>query len=402
MKKYYKNINISASQISLFLLIFQSVGVRIIEGAGTVSLLLVILLNHKGLRFILRGNFILLLILYSILSIIQELDIKQYIINILQFIAVTCLIGTYLKQKETFLHDLKANCRFLCIYATVTFLMLQLLPQLATPVFYGYKYVSIFGVFINADSILFGSLRRISSLTWEPGCFQLITSIYLLILISEGNNFKTIIWVFILQILSGSTTGYGNLLIILVYVLLKNKVKLSLIVSVCVTLWALFPLLQSNFFEKFKGVNSQSGIIRMRDLRVGLEKLAENPIFGFNTQKLRGDRASKLVEEKVWASSNSYTTVDDLGYFAGGYTNGLLGLLMNWGGILGALIIYMFYNSQLITKPDRYFNIFFFTIFIISTLSEPITNTSFFYMFPMAFLYNSNFYRKKKLSLQVE
>lgn len=310
--------------------------------------------------------------------------------------ATVCVLGRYLLIGNSFITDFKGVANFFCLYASITFLLLLILPQLFVPVNYGYNYISFGGVLFTAKSALFSGLYRMSSLAWEPGCFQLLSSLYLLITIKEKVEIKKIIWLIFIQILTGSSIGYINLVIIAAFFLMESRKSIGLTVIVVAVSILVYPILKSNLYEKIDGSGSTSSTIRLRDFTVGIEKLKQNPVIGFPVVRLYEDTEAKAIEDRVWAQSNNYSTVDRLGYFAGGYTNGLLGLFLNWGIPIALWILYMFYKAPIIPASSKYFAVFFTTIFLLSTLSEPITFTPLFFMFPVSFFYKEHFLLKRK------
>lgn len=393
---FWEDIKLNRQQLSLFLLIFQSVGIRFFQGLGVTLLLLVIIGNYKNLKFLANARIMLFLGILILFCLVREIEFREIILYVLMIVSTVCVVGEYFLLSNSFIQNFKGVASFFALYASITVVLLFIIPQFFSPVSYGYKYVSFAGIFFTANSPLILNFYRISSLAWEPGCFQLITSLYLLILIYENASIKKISWLVLLQLLSGSSTGYINLIIIGVFFLFKGKKSLGLIVLITIISGAIYPIVQSNLYDKLEGSGSGSSTIRLRDFTVGVNKIIQNPIVGFQVSKLQGDSDAKLIEDKVWEDSGNFSEIDSLGYFAGGYTNGLLGLFLNWGIPLGFWILYMFCKAPIIWTGSKLFAIFFIIIFLLSTLSEPITATSFFFLFVISFFYQSEFNTKKR------
>jgi len=398
MKFFWEDIKLNKGQMSLFLLIFQSIGIRFFQGQGVMLLSFIIILNYKNLRLLLNNKIVIFIAIFIFICIIQEVDLKTVILYILIIMSSVCMIGRYLNLENSFIRDFKGVAAFFCLYGTIVFVLLIV----AKPLFSTLKFISnseyihsLF-IFINSTSTLFPGWYRLSSLAWEPGCFQLVSSLYLLITVKERTNIKKIIWLVLIQILTGSSMGYINLIMIALFFLLEGRKSIVLIFVVAIVGIIVYPILQSNLYDKIEGSGSGSSTIRLRDLTVGIEKIKQNPIIGFPVSKLYEDTEAKAIEDRVWAQANTYSTIDNLGYFAGGYTNGLLGLFLNWGIPFALWMLYMLYKNPIIKYTSRLFVFFFVTIFLLTTISEPITFTPLFFIFPISFFYRDVFLLKRK------
>lgn len=396
MKFLWEDIRVDKGQLSLFLLIFQSIGIRFIQGQGVALLILVILLNTDRIQFLLNKWVLLFTAVLIFIGILQGLDWNTLILYLLMFFSSACLVSRYLELKNTFVTDFKGVANFLSLYGTFVFALLLVIPSAFISVNFGLNYFSFLGIFINANSPLFLGLNRMSSLGWEPGTFQLIVALYLLILVNEGAEGKKLVWIITVLILTGSSMGYINLLIVFLFFLLKNRKSLKIGLVVLIAGVLVLPILETNFYEKTIGENAGSGVIRLRDFTVGIRKISENPIVGFPVSELYNDPGARALEDKVWSASGIYSTVNSLGYFAGGYTNGLLGIFLNWGIPIGLFLLFLFYRSPIIRISSKRFTIFFMTIFLLSTLSEPITFTPFFFVFPISAFYRKEFFERER------
>lgn len=395
MKFLWEDIDFNTGQLSLFLLIFQSIGIRFFPGIGVLLLFLIILINKNNIRLLTRQSFVYIITLIIIICLIQETDLKTITLYILIAIASVCAIGRYTEVKNSFIQDFKGVASFFCLYGSITFFVILLLPQVFTTASFDNKYISFLGILYTKSSTINQGWHRISSLAWEPGCFQLISSFYLLISLYERNSTKKILWLLIIQILTGSTMGYINLIIIVIFLLIENRKSINLILYITVLSTLILPIIQTNLYDKIEGSGSGSSTIRLRDFLVGFDKLKENPIIGFPVSKIYEDSKAQNLEDKIWAESSNFSKVEELGYFSGGFTNGLLGLFLNLGIPFALWILYMFYNSPLIPRVSKSFTITFFVIFILTTVSEPITFTPFFLIFPFSYLYKPEFMLRK-------
>lgn len=390
MKFLYSDIKISVNQLTLFIIIFQSIGIRFFSGIGFFTIIIIVFLNYKYVKrlpHILNFKSIILLFIYTIMSIYKEFNLNSLLFFTLLWFATSIVAYKYNIGKANFISDFKGVANIFCIYGTSSYLIITLFPNFISKVEYGMDYVSVFNIFLNSAQILTGNYYRISSLCWEPGCFQLLLSLYALILIYEKSNIKKIVWIILLLFLTGSTTGYISICILFFVYVINNKDKMIKIIPLFfVFTLTILPIILNNYEDKMRGDKMQSGIIRVRDFKVGIEMIKLNPLIGYNISKLPNDPYAQKLERSVWNSYDTYSTIDTTGYFAGGYTNGVLGIFLNWGIFLGFIIVLCFIKSPLINCYHKFFRYFFIVIFFTGMVSEPISYTTFFYLFSLSSL----------------
>lgn len=108
---------------------------------------------------------------------------------------------------------------------------------------------------------------------------------------------------------------------------------------VTIALILFIPILRENAVNKMGGKDT-SGVVRFRDFIVGIELIKEKPIIGhgqFTTEYLM----SKDYVSKIESGLFSKEYIKASGDMGGGYTNGLLGLIV-WYGVpitIGSVII---------------------------------------------------------------
>ncbi|RZL53991.1 MAG: hypothetical protein EOO93_20465 [Pedobacter sp.] len=140
--------------------------------------------------------------------------------------------------------------------------------------------------------------------------------------------------------------------------------------------------------DKLGGENT-SGLIRYRDFSIGLNLIKEQPLFGhglFESNYLLSKSYVNYIEAQLFSAD----FLDVSGDLAGGFTNGLLGVFC-WYGIPMGLLLYIFLYKNALVNGTPYGRITFFLILILTFVSEPITFTSFFLIFPLSHIIFKDF-----------
>lgn len=372
-------------QIILFLTIFQSCGIRLFQGIGILlSVILFMMMQRVSKLSISAMAFALLGFLF--------LTIKNtpfaFTINVCAMLVnATLLIGVY--QKRSFIDDLYKVLNVYFVQGMITFVLTIVVPA------YMWKSVES-GVTIPtltigyifyapADASLVGYIPRLMGLAWEPGCFQLLLNILIFLKISRGDSIKSIILVACCVVLTGSTAGYLVMSVNALYYFKSNNIK-----TLSKTMWLLIPLLilvypflEANITNKMmegdSGNINVSGVIRYRDLITGLLCLRDHPLLGIDISDLANNPVYQSMELNAIAYVTSprewYQYFD---YAVGGFTNGFFFVILLWGA-LGIYLLYGFFTN---TIWKNHFGVHWYylpLVFSLSLISEPITNTTFFY-----------------------
>lgn len=385
-----RNIKPDNFNIKIFifcLIIIQSIGIRFFKGQGTILSIVIFLLSFKNFKKLtvkdVRFLFVTLLFLL-VCKIINPLFAFSSILYQISLIISTYLfLVGYRKKIDMLQKDFFCALQIFVFHAVIGYCLYFILPSqfiefnIMNKSFYNLFYVSTSN---------FGNLQRNTGLFWEPGVFQLIANLYLFFCI-KFNKSVTIVFLAILAVVSSlSTSGLLILLINLIYLLYvkwkSKKISLgNMILLIFVTI-TFIPIINSNAKDKINEDNT-SGLVRLRDYYVGMELIKEKPLFGhgvFDTEYLKRKGYVKQLESNLF--SNEY--LDISGDMGGGYTNGLLGLIA-WYGIPVSFLLYLFYFKNTFIDNDLIERIFFNLIMLISLLSEPISYTSLFLMFPFSY-----------------
>jgi len=394
-RPFYSYIRI----IGLFLIVIQSIGIRFFSGQGTLLSLSVFLLSITGLANIKLKDYMLLLVMLIYLCINKLLnpsfEISEFIYQI-SLILVAYIFLLQYRYKGNLLEDFYVVVKIMCFYGLAGYTVYMLLSHSFVPVTLNdMKYKTFAHLFYVAD-LDFDGLNRNVGLCWEPGLLQLMFNVFLFLNIKR-NASKILLFACLLGVISTfSTAGYIILGINFVYFLTKNfTVKKSLVLGFgVVVLLFFFALIEKNITAKFNQSNT-SGLVRLRDFNIGIDLINEKPIFGhglFTTQYLM----TKPYVSKLESSLFSDDYLKMFGEMSGGYTNGLLGLASWFGLPVAFILFYLFYKNKIIDE-DKKSALLFFLIYMITFISEPITYTSFYLLFPFSAIVLKKGYQKKKI-----
>lgn len=387
----------------LFLIIFQSIGLRLFQGIGICLLIAIFVLCLPKAKFMKAIKpFMIIEIVYLTLAIIKDVDYKDIIINSAA-IFDACLFITMYRDYRVMLDDLYNVLKIYCVQAIISIPVYFIIPSSAyimldpsfipiTPRTFGY----IFYYPIEESALGF---PRISGWCWEPGTFQLVANMFLLLKIIRKDSIKSMTWVVVLILATFSTLAYVCLLLNIVVAIWNGKRKALMTFIVVVSLPLASGIVMTNFSEKFAEDNT-SGLIRKRDIYIGMQVMKDHPLIGYNVSDLEDTQYGRNLEDIYWATTVliNYTR-DNKIYYAGGYTNGFFTALMTYGLVIGLFLFYCIYRAPLFeTKKSRLCVLVFW---IMSLQSEAVSvSCSFFYLFVMLGLINILQQRRnRKLSI---
>ena len=378
----------SIRRISIFCIIMQSIGIRFFGGFGILMIITVIILNAKFVSHLkIYKPVFLCILIFGILAIItlKGFEVALIVNLFLTIIASLLFLQNYQSKNRNFISDIKPVLWFFSIYGFVSWSFLVLLPGIFTKVNMGLNYSTFFFILTNLAP-KDGPIPRLSSLLWEPGCAQFIFNFLLVILITQREKKTKIAFVAFLVLLTKSTTGFINLVFIAALYVKINRISLAKIVLGATIIFSvgLYSFISNNITDK---VANSSGIIRTRDFYVGYELTKRHPIFGVDTQNLANNPEAQILEDEIWGGTDVWTRTH--GYFAGGYTNGLMGVLLDYGATVGLLLYWLTLKAPIIWNNKSQINPYcFFIVFFCSLIGEPISRTSLFFIFALSYLVN--------------
>lgn len=387
-KPAYKPSYDTLRVFTLLIIIIQSIGIRFFPGQGTVLSVVILFLCRRGFLNFRRKDFTILFTIFSFLIINKILN-PSFELSALIFQS-SIVLSSYIfllqyKSTKPLIEDLYACLKFVFIHALLGFVVYLL----ASPLFLqvklsGLTYKTFFFIFYVGIGDTGDSIRN-TGLCWEPGVLQLALNLFLFFSIKR-NKSVLFLGLILLAILSTfSTAGYIIIVLNGVYYIIqqaKTKGNIGLIVIVGLLFSTIiFALIKQNTSKKFDSSNT-SGLVRLRDYYIGLELISEKPLLGhgiFDTKYLKSISSVAEIESNLFTDE----FLDQYGDLSGGYTNGLLALICYYG-IPVALYIYVLVFKNRFVGTAWYEKLIFFLILCMSCLSEPITYTSFFLLFPFS------------------
>ena len=385
-------LNHSSPQINnwrvftFLLIVIQSIGIRFFEGQGILFSILIIALSYNSLKLLTPRDYRFLIISFLFLVICKIANpsflFKTFIYQTSLIIAAYLFLIRYRGKLYMLQIEFFIALRIFTFHAIIGYILYLIVPDHFKEINEMNK--SLFYLFYVSAADFMG-VQRNTGLFWEPGVLQLVANLYLFYCIKFKKNIYQIIIAGLAVVSSFSTTGLIILIINFFYFFyLKFRTKqLSFfnISLVIIALMLFIPILKENASNKMSGKNT-SGLVRFRDLIVGIELIKEKPIIGhgqFDTEYL----ISKDYINKIESGLFSKEYIKASGDMGGGYTNGLLGLVV-WYGIPVSLFLYFLYFKNKFVEGTFIERFLFCLIPLLSMITEPIAYTSLFLMFPFS------------------
>ena len=369
------------------LILIQSIGIRFFSGQGTFLSIIIILLSFKNFNDINIKDirFLLLAFLFILSSkvINQSYSYSSFFYQVLLIISTYLFLIGYRKKIDLLQKDFFLALQIFVWHGLIGCFFSFLFPNQFVQ-FNGLNKTLYYVFYISTST--FGNIQRNTGIFWEPGVFQLVANLYLFYCIKFHKSNRVIFFAVVAVVSSFSTSGLVLLSISALYFLYKKwkskKITISTIILLLFGSLALVPVVNSNIKDKVNDENT-SGLVRLRDFNIGIELIKEKPILGhgiFDSDYLITKRYVKIWESNIF--STEYQEISD--EMSGGYTNGLLGLIA-WYGIPTSFLIYFFYFKNKFIDDDFIERSLFNLILLISLISEPISYTSLFLMFPFSY-----------------
>ncbi|RZL69655.1 MAG: O-antigen ligase domain-containing protein [Pedobacter sp.] len=390
----YTSLNINLRIFTFLLIIIQSCGIRFFDGQGTVLALVILTLSYNGFKYYTQKNVLITLGIFLLLFLIKILNPLSFDINklIFQLILILEAYVFLLQYKNQYswkiLSDFYDALKIIFLHALLSYLLYLLLPFLYTETQqFGYPYRSFLNIFYVTND----DVPRNIGLLWEPGLLQLMLNLFLFIAIQKDKPIITLFIIVLVIFSTISTTGFLGLAINYLFYIVSNYKTKKQNVFILILLPILFSgslyFIWDNIADKMGGENT-SGLVRYRDFLIGMDLIREKPLFGhglFESSYLLSKSSIGFIEANIF--SNEY--LDISGDMGGGYTNGLLAIFCWYGIPLGLLIFYGFYKNKIIYSTG-FKRLCFSLILLFTFISEPITYTAFFFLFPFScFILNS-------------
>lgn len=382
-----KTYHIAVQRLSLFFIIFQSIGIRLFQGIGLALLAIIILLNFDVRKFA-KNDLVILAIsvffvmFYSILRF--QTGFYTFFYQLMIVLSAFFFIRkSYLSEKgESITDSLLFITRILTFHAFIGFIFYAFFPSL----FYyvegeAYSYQTFVRIlYVSFGNTPWASGARSTGLCWEPGLMQLIINLYFFLLILKNKvKLHDFFFIVINIIFTYSTTGLLVLLVVSGYYFIsKRKVSWLYIALALIFAAIIIPITFQNIEDKIEGKNYTSGQVRQRDLLIGFFLIKEKPLLGHGYFDMNYLIENNTVEEIDLEIMNEIFVAEN-DVLAGGYTNGLIDLAMKFGIPIAIFLLFLFYRNKIVTSTRE--RIFLFLLFLLTFIGEPITNTPLFHTF---------------------
>ncbi|MGQ1946425.1 hypothetical protein ACT3CD_04900 [Geofilum sp. OHC36d9] len=376
--------------LSLFLIFMQSCGISFFQGQGWFLMLLLLVINiqnikNVNIKYLKKTPYFLFFFFALVILKSMFYDYTWVLYMFLVFFATSVFLLNYRNDTTLFFDDLYKFLTILFFYSLGHILVNVLFQSSLITTDLGMKPKTFIYLFYFNRVEFFPGFYRVQGLAWEPGNWQLFLNLYFLMSVFKKERLFKLGLIGLCIISTFSTNGYILLTLNVFNLIIYSKRKFIILPIVGLVSFLLFPLVLSNIQEKFSGDKMLSGLARSRDLYIGAALIKDSPFLGVNVLKINSIPIVKEVKSNTFfsvADQNQYSAYD--GFISDGYLNGFLEVFLLWGLFFGLLLYYFFYKSPLFLTKSFAFS--FCIISFLSFTAEPITQTSFFYLFPLSTL----------------
>lgn len=387
--------------LSLFILIFSGLGMRIIQinGSLLIYLVLIFILNFKYLKKISKRwviIFIIFSLTYSLIFTLKGEVIPWYAI-VSMLIAIAHLSIYKGSNANLFISDLSVFFKY-SMYFNLIGVSLIVFSNFFSTIILGFSdYKTLLGLFwytTRGGPEFFDGLR-FTGYVWEPGIWQFFMNANLIFAFYEKRKLKDILLAIASALLVFSTTGF----ILIFFVVFSSlfiirKIKINQLIFVLILFAIITPFIIDTIQEKFTGEFSPSATTRIADIFTGYELIKNNLWLGADIDKAY-DNDLWTIRKNLW--SGNLTDGSFSGYLTVKNSNGLVRFITDWGLPISLFLLIKTARSNLF--QDRKLIFLFMASLYISMFSEPISRTAFFYMFVMSsFLFKNTKFEKNYIN----
>ena len=370
---------------SLFILVFEGFGIRMLNGiVGSPIILwtaLLVLLNFRQINkipFSAILSFLLFCLFYLGFCSVKGIEIKPFLFA--AWVSAFCVISNYTHNLRVFMEDLYLFTK-LCVYYdllhVVAYIILK--PLLFTTNFGMNPNTILYIFYFNRENGLF-DIPRIQGFCWEPSCWICLLNLNLALVLLLQKPRKEIILSVMAIISVFSTTGFLTMIFVFVlyFILYNNKTNIGAKIIIVLIFVIVFPIAKENFTEKFA---SGSGATRYGDFYVAEYVLRKSPLLGGDMDNITSNVGAMNAKRNNWGYYDASVLEN---YDGVGMTNAFAALFVEWGLPITLLLFYLMYMSPLF--PNRKMSILVSGTILVVLMGTPIARTGFFYMFPLSTL----------------
>ncbi len=368
---------------ALLLLIIQSIGIRFASGQGILLSFVILFLSANGLtRFSSKDILYMLapIALFSFSKIVNpHFDTSALIFQSLLVVCAYVVLKNY-RSAEQLTDDFYIVLQLIAYHAIIGYLLFMLSPDsFQNSNFSGMPYRTLYNLFFIAYGSEGDGFRN-CGVCWEPGLLQLVLNLLLFLSIQRKAHFFQLLIIALAIVSTLSTAGFIIIGLNVLYFLIQNRNTKNGWIFIVGTLSLLFffsAFFLSNITDKL-GETNTSGVIRSRDFRIGIELIKEKPVIGhgkFTSRYIVSQGFSDEIEAELFTKE----FLELNGDMPGGFTNGFLALFAWFGIPFGIVALIMLFNNNVI-KAKFYERVIFMLIIIFTLVSEPVTDTTLFFL----------------------
>lgn len=371
--------------VSLFILVFEGFGIRLLEGVipSPISFwtaLLLILNSRTVFRMPIKSWGLLagFIVFYLSFCLLKGVTPKPFLIA--GWLSAFFVLSNYYSNKNSFFEDLYKFTR-ICVYYSLLHIPILFIGRNALmTVDFGLSMKTFYYLFYySIDEMGVFGLNRITGFCWEPSCWNCLLNINIALSLMLNKKKEALLGI-IANIFVFSTTGMMTMFVAILgfFFLFSSQKRIRMIFLLGALLAIIAPLIFGNFEDK---IDSGSGATRIGDFYVAQYVVQTSPLFGADLDNITSNQGAMKAKYMNWGLSAA--AIDQ--YEGVGMANAFAGLFVEWGLLVPLCLFYMMFISPLF--PEKKNAILVSAVLLAVLMGTPIARTGFFYMFPLSSLF---------------
>lgn len=368
--------------ISLFVLIFSGMGVRLfstIPGRIFIFAIILYFLNYREVKRLkpdIWGKFIIIVLLYFLFNIIKGTE--PFYPMIIGWLSALFTLSPYINGCDRFVADLYRLTNFCVIYSLLHVILQLLFSPFIIKTGIPMEPKTFLYLFYYNRLQVWGGLNRIQGFCWEPSNWNLLLNMNLVIALTYKDSYKKILLNVLAIITVMSTTGIVVMFCVMIiyYLFYYSRSKLLRLLVTVVLFISFGGIVNEVLTSK---LSNASGNARFADFFVAYVVAKESPLFGADVDNISRNPIASIAREEAWEGEGP---IDQGLMEREGMVNSFAQLTIEWGIPLTILFLWLLFKCPLFYEnKTRYL---FMIMILMVLMGTPISRTGFFCMFIMS------------------
>lgn len=375
--------------LSLFILVFEGFGIRILDDVipSPISFwtALLFIINFRSIRklpimcwLILFGFFAF----YIVFSLLKGVSPTFFLLA--AWFSAFFVLSNYADGTNSFEEDLYKFTKLCAIYSILHLPIIIIARNFLINIEFGLQMKTFMYVFYYTSSVneTLG-LNRTQGFCWEPSCWNCLLNLNLALALSLNKSKKEVSLCVAAIFFVFSTTGLATMFVVfgLYLILYLKKMTFSTIIIIVLIGVVVAPIARNNFNNK---LDSGSGATRYGDFFVAGYVIQTSPLLGADLNNITSNAAAMEAKAENWGRNAAQLSL----YDNVGMANAFAALFVEWGLFISLLLFYLMFKSPLFKTKKTAFVVS--STFLVVLMGTPIARTGFFYLFPLSSIIITN------------